>query len=1062
MHDNGVWQRLRFRGEFRDYQQRVLDASERHAADGHIHVVAPPGSGKTILGLELIRRYGSRYEGRYESRYESSSGNEKDVNALVLSPTVAIADQWRRRFVENFRIIDDANGTDGNDNLLRSLVSDDLRHPKALTSVTYQALHAAVSERGGKVDSIKADSTRADDGSSANGIADTAANTDTKNTDGANATANTKTKAAAESPEDRERRLLAALVDRLVAAGVRIICLDEAHHLRREWQRILESFVAMLRADPRVGNDILIIALTATPPYDANANEWKRYTALCGDIDKEIFTPELVKHGDLCPHQDFVMLSYPTPAEAAEIHRFRIKAGDAVRRIVNDDMFAQAIVAAGIATDGRQTQIPPALYEHPDDYLALLVMMSRRDGMTPPKRLIRLVTAKHMLPAYRMSYAQRAFRFIVGAPELFGKSLSEQLKRELTRLGMTDRGRVCLLDNDKLTRRLMSSSGKLESIGRIVRHESAVMGERLRMLVLTDYIRADEKRRIGDDRPITSMGLVPIFETIRRTMNLMRASARAKAMAPDTATPDAKTSKEPIADVRIGPTDPANDFISFIPLVGAVSGSLTIMPTSLTDDIDRLAAAHRITPTYRPLPDERYCEVDLGPSNGAKIAVVTELVEAGLLHVLIGTKSLLGEGWDSPSVNTLVLASTVGSFMLTNQMRGRAIRSLAADPHKVANIWHLAAVEPEHLTFSDVGEQTMQWLDPPDDSTIRGDDFAMLRRRFDCFLGPSYMSRSVESGIDRLGVFTPPYDRDGIARINTVMLRRSANRARTAELWHDAIDDADDRVSQAVQLDRPIVPPKALLLLPLGEILAYAMLSQVVGLMVNVATGMVRSSARSGANFGFWPTMLVCGAMALVPIGRTVMRWRAVMVPRQSLFALSCAVLDALRGIGAISSGNRGVPYDRAASNDRFASNGRFDESPDSRMFVTIEDVPAPGTGGESALRCMLVGGTRREQVVFAETMAELLSPIDNPHYVIVGREWGVREYGVSLPCPAMFARRRRDVEVLRASLQRHWTGCTMIDTHTEEGRRILLRCRTRSFLNRGGKMPNTVTTLVR
>ncbi|PJM72732.1 hypothetical protein CS006_09230 [Bifidobacterium primatium] len=1027
MDDNDIWRRLRFRGEFRDYQRRVLDAAGTHAADGHVHIVAPPGSGKTILGLELIRRHGSRHGG----------------NALVLSPTVAIADQWTNRFVENFepndetgngepgdaytdtgdnRINPDGNGldtTDDNASLLRSMVSDDLHHPKALTSVTYQALHAAVSER------------------------------DAVNIDDATDTTSTTT----ESPKDRERRLLAALVDRLVDAGVRIICLDEAHHLRREWQRILEAFVAALRANPRVNNDILVIALTATPPYDANANEWKRYIALCGDIDEEIFTPELVKSGDLCPHQDFVMFGYPTPAETAEIRRFRIKAGDAVRRIVDGDLFAKAVAVAGIAADGRQQHVPPSLYSHPDDYLALLVLMDRRDGMVPPKRLIRLVTTKRMLPRYRMAYAQRAFRFIVGTPELFGKSLSDRLKHELTRLGMTDRGRVCLLDNDGLTRRLVSSAGKLESIGRIVRHESTSMGGRLRMLVLTDYIRADEKRRIGDDGPITSMGLVPIFETIRRTVDATAASAVSGATALNTAAPHMASSDMAIADAKADPADPANDFI---PMVGAVSGSLTIMPASLTDDIDRLASLRGVMPAYRPLPDERYCEVDLGSSNGVKTAVVTELVETGLLHVLVGTKSLLGEGWDSPSVNTLVLASTVGSFMLTNQMRGRAIRALAADPGKVANIWHLAAVEPEHLTFSDVGEQTMRWLDPPDDSTIHGDDFAMLRRRFDCFLGPSYVSRSVESGIDRLGVFTPPYDHDGIARINAVMLRRSANRARTAELWRNAVDDTDGRVSQAVQSVRPIAPPRALLLLPLGEILVYAMLSQVVGLMVNVATGMARSSARSGANFGFWPTMLICGAMALVPIGRAVMRWRAVMVPRQSLFALSCAVLDALRGVGAISSDvSTGILPGITADGERTGIGDR--------MFVTIEDVPAPGLDDErTALRCMAVGGTRREQVVFAETMAELLSPIDNPRYVIVGREWGVREYGVSLPCPAIFARRRRDVEVLRRSLQRRWAGCTIIDTHTEEGRRILLRCRLRSFLNRGGRTPNTVTTMIR
>lgn len=54
----------------------------------------------------------------------------------------------------------------------------------------------------------------------------------------------------------------------------------------------------------------------------------------------------------------------------------------------------------------------------------------------------------------------------------------------------------------------------------------------------------------------------------------------------------------------------------------------------------------------------------------------------------------------------------------------------------------------------------------------------------------------------------------------------------------------------------------------------------------------------------------------------------------------------------------------------------------------------------------MLIGGSRREQVLFAGVMKELLAPINNPRYVIIGKEWGVRAYCVSFPCPSVFARR--------------------------------------------------------
>lgn len=38
---------LSFKGQWRQYQQRVLDKAESFMDDGKIHLVAAPGSGKT-------------------------------------------------------------------------------------------------------------------------------------------------------------------------------------------------------------------------------------------------------------------------------------------------------------------------------------------------------------------------------------------------------------------------------------------------------------------------------------------------------------------------------------------------------------------------------------------------------------------------------------------------------------------------------------------------------------------------------------------------------------------------------------------------------------------------------------------------------------------------------------------------------------------------------------------------------------------------------------------------------------------------------------------------------
>ena len=55
-----VFSRVAFRGSFRSYQQEILSEAEGYLKDGHLHIVAAPGSGKTVLGLELIRRAGKR------------------------------------------------------------------------------------------------------------------------------------------------------------------------------------------------------------------------------------------------------------------------------------------------------------------------------------------------------------------------------------------------------------------------------------------------------------------------------------------------------------------------------------------------------------------------------------------------------------------------------------------------------------------------------------------------------------------------------------------------------------------------------------------------------------------------------------------------------------------------------------------------------------------------------------------------------------------------------------------------------------------------------------------
>ena len=94
---------LSFKGQWRQYQRRILAKSDTYISDGKIHLVAAPGSGKTTLGIEFISCFGNP--------------------SLILVPTVTIRKQWGDRIKQAF--LNDVSQTD-------QLISQDLNQPKII------------------------------------------------------------------------------------------------------------------------------------------------------------------------------------------------------------------------------------------------------------------------------------------------------------------------------------------------------------------------------------------------------------------------------------------------------------------------------------------------------------------------------------------------------------------------------------------------------------------------------------------------------------------------------------------------------------------------------------------------------------------------------------------------------------------------------------------------------------------------------------------------------------------------------------------------------------------
>ncbi|MEL6820897.1 MAG: DEAD/DEAH box helicase family protein, partial [Calditrichota bacterium] len=106
------FEQAKFKYPWRPYQKRVLDELETHLEDDRLHVVAPPGSGKTVLGLEIMRRIGQP--------------------ALALAPSLTIRNQWVERFTELFLQLDRPP----------EWISTDIDAPAFLTVATYQSIHS--------------------------------------------------------------------------------------------------------------------------------------------------------------------------------------------------------------------------------------------------------------------------------------------------------------------------------------------------------------------------------------------------------------------------------------------------------------------------------------------------------------------------------------------------------------------------------------------------------------------------------------------------------------------------------------------------------------------------------------------------------------------------------------------------------------------------------------------------------------------------------------------------------------------------------------------------------
>ena len=594
-----------------------------------------------------------------------------DRPSLVLCPTNTIKNQWTERICSSFLREEDYG-----------IVSTDIRKPGYITVITYQALLAAFC-----------------------GFDDAQQDSKPEEEEG-------REKEYSITASGRFRQEKAdEVIDILKSAGISLLCFDEAHHLRKEWWKALTYLNEHLVPEQT-------LALTATPPYDADLNEWKRYQALCGDIDEVISIPELVKNGDLCPHQDFIHYSRLQKHERELLEKHRRNVNVLLEKLRNDTDFQHRLADMRFL-EAEDADIDTIL-ETPEFYVSVASFLNDC-GHPIPERFLQLFDATSgTLPKFDNKWARLFLNGFFQAENEDWKELAparDEYYSLARRMGLTDGKRVVLDGNEKYCKQIAGSIGKLDSIVDIVNLESRLLKDELRMVILADFIRMD-------DPACTTLGVVPIWRKLK---------------------------------------DSFRDRIS----LGVLCGSLILLPQNTLGTLQRLVSEDDIDVDAISLDrfdkDENY--VRIIPKEGIRnhiVRLVTDMFNAGDLTVLVGTQALLGEGWDAPSINSLVLSSTVSSYMLSNQMRGRAIRIDRNHPDKVSNIWHLATVDSQPGGYSY--------------------DLEQLAARFEGFEAPAYYGKhEIMSGIER--VMEPIQ----ISNVPLPNLSLAQNRGLTRKWWNDAL-----------------------------------------------------------------------------------------------------------------------------------------------------------------------------------------------------------------------------------------------------------------------------------
>lgn len=842
--------------------------------------------------------------------------------ALILCPTNTIKNQWYERICTAFLEEKDYDK-----------VSVDIKNPSYITVTTYQALLAAfcgVKSQDKDDEEIEIPEANDDD--------------------------NDKISSSTRFSEEKADEI----INILKSAQISLLCYDEAHHLRKEWWRALNYLNDELKPKQSV-------ALTATPPYDVEYSEWERYEELCGPIDEVISIPELVKNGDLCPHQDFIHFSFLKDNERELLNKHNQNVKIFLTKILNDEGLFNYISGMNfLEADSAEVE---KIYDDPQFYVSAASYLKSRKAVIS-KKFLKLFEAKESeLPRFNMEQTKIFLNgFLITHTEEFSP-ISEKVQEYFNlakHYGLIQNKKFVLNEGTKIQKQIANSMGKLDSILEITELEHSINHENLRLVILADYIKEN-------DEDITHIGVVPIWKALN------------------------------------------NKFGTEINL-GILSGSLIVIPKNTVDKLYSLAEENSVNKTNITVSQyknfENYVKVTTG--TGAKhsvVSIITEMFNQGQINVLVGTQALLGEGWDAPSLNALILSSTVSSFMLSNQMRGRAIRKDKNNPDKISNIWHLASVQipkPDTLPHIEIFDETITDID--DLKTDAGFyDIEKLSKRFDGFEAPSYYGKhEIESGISRIIPDNIMYrmKENTLKELNQKSMALAKDKAQTKRWWNEALYLGYNNKIPNLRtgIDAPKITAKTLRYSGYKE--AFVSMAAIFLVILYYIFDL---------SLIFWQIFALWFFAFAVAMGYIAVKYIKTGSVAGVMKQIAIVHLETLSYLGYINSNIR---------------NAGLSVKELDGVFVTCENLAT------------------EENNLLIKCMQEFLDPVDNPRYLLIKNDKFMKitpqiDY---FSIPAIISAKKRDVDIFKKLWEKYIGKCEIIYTRNPQGRQILLKARKEAF----------------